>query len=80
MIEELDRDNIEYDKVEARIYNVKTVGVQGDNRSYVHPTEIAIYNKGSLIYQPEFLAKLSNSITNQITDINRVAVLIKDSE
>jgi len=78
--EELRKQQITYEEVKALVYPYRTVGVQGDDRSYAHPVEIAIYNRGELIYDTELLDRLSTTITNNIRDINRVAVLLKEKK
>ncbi len=73
--EELKNNNIEYDMAEVRIYDIKTVGVQGDTRTYCYPAEITLYNKGEFVWQPEFLSRLSTRITNEVVNINKVIYL-----
>jgi len=70
--EELQKGNIQPDFAEARVYNAKSIGVQGDQRTYTYPAEITLLSKGSFIWEPKFLSNLSNRITNEIKDINRV--------
>ena len=75
--EELNRAGIEHDLAEARIYNVRTVGVQGDMRTYAHPAEITLFQKGSFVWgNKEFLQRLSTRITNEVKDVNRVLYVI----
>src|SRR3989338_6359971 len=76
--EELKKKGIEADLAEARIYNIKTVGVQGDQRTYAHPCEITLYQKEHFIWNTEFLAGLSTRITNEVEGnrINRVVYVI----
>lgn len=77
--EEIKCVNLQYKFIEARIYNIKTVGVQGDGRSYYYPAEITIKEPKHLDGKPyndeelhSFLATLSTRITNEIKEINRV--------
>ena len=70
--EELSRGSIEYDMAEARIYNAKRVGVQGDARTYRYPAEITLFQKMNFVWDEEFLRRLSTRITNEITDVNTV--------
>lgn len=74
--EELEKENIDYDLAEARIYNVKTVGVQGDYRTYCYTTEITLYKKGNFVWNPNFLSRLSTNITNKVKETNRVSYVI----
>jgi len=76
MKSELEKQDLDY-KAEARIFNVRNVGVQGDQRTYAYPAEIALYDNGRLIYDPPLFAKISTRITNEIKDVNRVAALIE---
>ncbi len=65
--EELVSFNVKYSNVEARMYNVRSVGVQGDRRTYGYPCEIEIvYDTGFLLEQEEFMRRLSNRITNEV--------------
>ncbi len=70
--EELKKNNIKYDFAEARIYNAKSVGVQGDERTYSYPAEICLYDGGKFVWKTKFLRNLSSRITNEIRGINRV--------
>ena len=74
--EELEKGGIEYDLAEARIYNLKSVGVQGDQRTYTYSVEITLYQKESFIWKPDFLSRLSTRITNEVKSINRVIYTI----
>lgn len=73
LVEELKKTNITSDLAEVRMYNVRTVGVQGDQRTYSYPVEIRL-SPG--IWEPEFLAELSNKITNTISEVNRVVYFL----
>ena len=76
--DELKKRRIRYDVAEAEIYNMKNVGVQGDNRSYEYPAQIKIrYKSGRFNWNNEFLTRLSTRITNQVVGVNRVVYLIK---
>ncbi len=57
----------------ANILKLKSVGVQGDNRTYRHPVVV----KGKCDW--EKLNNLSIRLTNEISDINRVIYLCSDS-
>ena len=73
--QELDKEIIDYTLAEARIYNIKTVGVQGEYRTYSYPAEITLYQKGKFFWDEDFLSRLSTRITNEIKDINKVVYL-----
>lgn len=78
---ELRKASISYDLAEARIYDVKTVGVQGDERTYTYPAEINLRQREGIFWDPEFLANLSTKITNEVKDVNRVVyVLVAQKE
>ncbi|MDP3881798.1 MAG: hypothetical protein Q8Q31_02875 [Nanoarchaeota archaeon] len=72
--QELSREKIDYTLAEARIINVKSVGVQGDERTYYYPVEITLYHGSHFIWgnRGEFLERLSNRVTNEVKGINRV--------
>lgn len=70
--EQLERERIEYDSLGVEVLDVKTVGVQGDQRSYNYVAQIEIIRDGNPLWDPDFLEKLSTSITNNIKGINRV--------
>jgi len=74
--EELEKENIDYNLAETRIYNIKTVGVQGDYRTYCYPAEITLYHNNKFVWDSEFLSKLSTRITNEIKEINRVVYTV----
>lgn len=83
--EELKKENAKCSFAEAKGYNIRRVGVQGDQRTYGHPAEIKlkeIKHKDNKLYNEKefynFLEKLSNTITNEIKDINGVVYLLKE--
>lgn len=58
-------------KYESRLLPIKSVGVQGDERSYRRPLAIAApYNQAAAIH------KLANRLTNKYQSINRVLLKI----
>lgn len=59
--------------VEARVLAVRSVGVQGDARSYRHP--VAIFSDEPV----SGLLRLANRIPNVYTDINRVIVCLSQT-
>lgn len=76
--QELKRMRIKYDKAEARIYDVRSVGVQGDERTYTYPAEVEVRYKGKVVWNPKLAEVLSNRITNEVREINRVLYVTKD--
>lgn len=83
LLEELAKAGIQSLSAQARIYDAKTIGVQGDAKTYAHPAEITIPHPktkdgGSYGEKDfyEFLQKLSNRITNEIQEINRVVYVL----
>lgn len=79
MREEIAKSEMKPSFQEARVYNIKTVGVQGDSRIYGHPTEITIKepkHKDGTNYNDkefdDFLRELSTRITNEVKGIIRV--------
>lgn len=53
----------------AKVLSIKSVGVQGDERTYKHP--LVVYGKP---LEWDGLSKLSTQLTNQFPEINRVMV------
>lgn len=74
--DELSGANFKYDFAEVRIYDLRTVGIQGDKRTYVHPVEVTIKYKGSLVWDVDFVARLSTRIPNEVEGVNRVIYTI----
>lgn len=70
--EELKKSKIEYDMAEARVYDVRSVGVQGDERTYTYPAEIELRLDGKVLWDTRFTDKLSSRITNEVKEINKV--------
>jgi len=63
--------NISLTKYDSRVLPIKSVGVQGDERSYARPLAIdASYNQAATIH------KLANRLTNKYHPINRVLLKI----
>jgi GMP synthase (glutamine-hydrolysing) len=60
--------------VEHAILPIKSVGVQGDNRTYAYP--LAIWGESDW----DKLDKLSSNITNTSKEVNRVLLLLNKSE
>lgn len=58
-------------QLQTRILPIKSVGVQGDSRTYRHP--LAIYDHLAQ-YEPQKLLKLATDLTNQFAVINRVTL------
>ena len=59
-----------WDEFEVKILEVKSVWVQGDNRSYKHPLSISLEEGKEIDW--EELAEISTSITNNFNSVNRV--------
>jgi GMP synthase PP-ATPase subunit len=65
--------NLDWDTITVIVYkNLKTVGVQGDERTYKCPVEIGVSKLGKTVWNFDFLADLSTEITNKFKEINRV--------
>ena len=76
--EELRNAGLEIDVAEARIYDLRTVGIQGDQRTYAYPAEINLNGKET--WPKDFLDKLSSRITNEVKDVNRVVYVLATEE
>jgi len=74
--EELAFSKLPHDFAEVRVYNIKSVGVQGDDRSYSYPAEITLYSKENFVYEPKIIEKISSRITNEVANISRVLIVI----
>ncbi len=59
-----------YKNVNQQILPFKSVGVQGDNRTYAHP--LAVWGENDW----DKLDALASSVTNSIKDVNRVILLL----
>ena len=60
----------------GRILPVKSVGVQGDERSYRHPA--AVWSRDGKWPGWEALNAVANRLVNQLGDINRVMISLED--
>lgn len=60
----------------GRILPVKSVGVQGDERSYRHPA--AVWSRGGTMPEWATLNAVANRLVNQLGDINRVMISLED--
>jgi GMP synthase (glutamine-hydrolysing) len=74
--DELVKECIKYNIANVRVYDVKTVGVQGDERTYSYPIEIELKQKGKFVWDIKFLEKLSSRITNEVKKVNRIVYVI----
>lgn len=80
--DEMKKEGIACDFFEARIYDAKSVGVQGDENSYKYPVEITIRKPSSngreldadKLY--DLLEKIATRIPNEVRKINRVVYVI----
>lgn len=64
----------EFDYIKKKLLPIKSVGVQGDNRTYAHP--LAVWGENDW----EKLHRLSVRTTNSIRGINRVILLLNNKE
>jgi len=62
--------------LQGRILPVKSVGVQGDERSYRHPA--VIWNPAGKLPDWPMLNTLANRLVNELADINRVVLCLDD--
>ena len=68
---------------EARVYDAKSVGVQGDDKTYLYVAEITIKHSNGKIADPadekegKFIEELSCRITNEVRYINRVMYVLR---
>ena len=67
---------------EARIYDLKSVGVQGDEKTYLYVAEITLRHPidGTVVdpeKNSELIANLSNEITNRVKYVNRVMYVLR---
>lgn len=79
LLDELSKANVDYAYVEARIYDIKCVGVQGDDRSYGHPAEITLLKNDNPLWAgyEEFISRLSTRITNEVKGVNKVVYVFR---
>jgi len=76
IVKELGEKNLSY-KVQVRIYdNVRTTGVQGDDRTYCPLVEITLLEKGRVVYDEKLVQQISTEITNNVKGTNRVVVTV----
>ena len=66
-------------KINITSLPIKSVGVQGDNRTYRHPVLLSRRHSG-ISPSWEYLSKISPQITNKFKEINRVVYLIKPNK
>ena len=64
---------------EARIYDLKSVGVQGDERTYLYVAEINLKrpHHGEIVEINEFVRTLSERITSEVRYVNRVMYVLQ---
>ena len=65
------KTNTEVKDVQARVLSIKSVGVQGDERTYRHPVVLFTENRDW-----ETLEKVSTAITNRFVEVNRVLLVL----
>ncbi len=77
----LEGSDIDHDESSFNVmYDVGTVGVMGDQRTYSHPVEIGVFKDGKPVCDYDFMAELSNRITNTIKGINRVVYTVSEKK
>ena len=65
--DELKKSEVKYHTSNVIVWPIKSVGVQGDNRTYSYPIEIEIIYDGKFLWEQEkFIRNLSNRITNEV--------------
>jgi len=69
--EEVTKRGLDSTLFNVRVYDCKTVGVQGDSRTYAYAVEIGY--TGTVKIDDELWETLSNIIINGVPDVNRVA-------
>ncbi len=67
---ELPEDLFDSNEYKAAILNIKSVGVQGDDRTYKHP--MLLWNRTGFETDWQTVKSIARSAINQIPDINRV--------
>ena len=76
--EEIEKNGIKIQQYFAVLPNIRSVGVQGDTRTYGHPIIIRALTSKELLtvdwarLPHELLAKISTRITNEVKGVNRV--------
>lgn len=60
--------------LESHVLPIKSVGVQGDSRTYAHPVALS----GDTTFDE--LEKISTKITNEVPDVNRVVYLLTKTD
>ena len=76
VVRELREDNLPYE-VKVRIYdNVRTTGVQGDDRTYCPLVEITLIEEGKIVWVKKFAFQISTEIVNNVRGTNRVIMTI----
>ncbi len=85
--QELERAGLTCSFGEVRIYNSRTVGVQGDGRSYKYVAELTamqvIDRAGRPCSDPQLydlVGTVSDRITNEIQNIGRVVLFLDERE
>jgi GMP synthase (glutamine-hydrolysing) len=64
---------IDYDFLGVKILtDMRTVGVQGDHRTFLYPLVISLSKNGKFVYNRNFMSEISSRITNEITCVNHV--------
>jgi GMP synthase (glutamine-hydrolysing) len=77
------QQDVSFINIKAQVLPIKSVGVQGDKRTYKYPAVIEIKNIRDIsVLDWDSLEKQSTELTNKVAGINRVVLLIakKDGE
>ena len=67
--QELEKARVNYHSAKSTIlYNIWTVGVQGDQRTYAHPVIIEIIYNRKIVWDYDLNQAISTRITNEVKD------------
>ena len=63
---------------EARVYDLKRIGVQGDDKTYLYAAEITLRRpQGDIVEINKFVQTLSDRITNEVRHVNTVVYVLR---
>ncbi len=72
LVSELEKFKIIYERTSIMVWPIRTVGVEGDQRTYGYPVEIEIIYAREFIWEnEEFIRSLSTRLTNEVAGIYR---------
>jgi len=76
--ERLQFAEVKYEKLMTSVLPIRSVGVKGDYRTYEHPVEIRVTQRGERCEVPHELTELiSTEIANRTPHVNRVLLAVK---